>query len=70
LQDVEQRIDQHNRQRATFARPTREDFENLAGELESVWNSPETDVRVKKRIVRALIHEVIADVDLSKVHSF
>ena len=63
LQDVEQRIDQHNRQRATFARPTREDFENLAGELESVWNSPETDVRVKKRIVRALIHEVIADVD-------
>ena len=63
LQDVEQRIDQHNRQRATFVRPTREDFENLAGELESVWNSPETDVRVKKRIVRALIHEVIADVD-------
>jgi hypothetical protein len=63
LQGVEQRIEQHNRQRATFVRPTKEDFENLAGELESVWNSPETDGRLKKRIVRALIHEVVADVD-------
>lgn len=35
----------------------------MSGDLEAVWSHPETDVRVKKRLVRALIHEVIADVD-------
>ena len=63
LQDVELRIDQHHRQQATLVQPTKEQFEYLAGDLETVWNSPSTDVRLKKRIVRTLIHEVIADVD-------
>ena len=63
LQDVEQRIDQHNRQQAALVRPTKQHFERLAGDLEAVWNSAHTDVRLKKRIVRTLIHEVIADVD-------
>src|SRR5436309_18704 len=31
--------------------------------FETVWNDPETDIRLKKRIVRTLIDEVIADVD-------
>lgn len=68
LQDVEQRIDQHNRQQAALVRPTQEQFERLAGDLETVWNSPNTDVRLKKRIVRTLIHEVIADVDSEHAH--
>jgi len=38
-------------------------FINLAGDLQSVWNAPTTDARLKKRIVRTLIHEVIADID-------
>jgi hypothetical protein len=63
VQDLEQRIDQHNRQQAAVARPTREDFESLGSDLETVWNSPSTDARLKKRIVRTLIHEVIADLD-------
>jgi hypothetical protein len=63
VQDVEQRIDQHNRQQAAVDRPTREDFESLGSDLETVWNSPSTDARLKKRIVRTLIHEVIADLD-------
>jgi DNA invertase Pin-like site-specific DNA recombinase len=40
-----------------------EEFIDLASDLESVWNSPEADARLKKRIVRTLIEEVIADVD-------
>ncbi|MFL6452127.1 MAG: recombinase family protein [Bryobacteraceae bacterium] len=63
LQDVELRIDQHNRQQTALVRPTKEQFEHLASDLETVWNSPATDVRLKKRIARTLIHEVIADVD-------
>jgi predicted NAD-dependent protein-ADP-ribosyltransferase YbiA (DUF1768 family) len=42
---------------------TREEFEALAGDLEAVWNHPESDARLKKRILRTLIEEVVVDVD-------
>src|SRR4030095_8587274 len=42
---------------------TRDEFETLAGDLEVVWSHPETDARLKKRIVRTLIEEVMVDVD-------
>jgi DNA invertase Pin-like site-specific DNA recombinase len=35
----------------------------LAGNLRAVWTAPTTDARLKKRIVRALINEVVADLD-------
>ncbi|MDE2501009.1 MAG: recombinase family protein [Alphaproteobacteria bacterium] len=35
----------------------------LAADLKSVWTAPTTDARLKKRIVRTVIHEVIADID-------
>jgi DNA invertase Pin-like site-specific DNA recombinase len=35
----------------------------LARNLESVWKDPHADVRLKKRIVRTLIEEIVADVD-------
>jgi hypothetical protein len=35
----------------------------LAADLKTVWAVPSTDARVKKRIVRTVIHEVIADID-------
>ncbi|MGO7672975.1 recombinase family protein [Rhizobium ruizarguesonis] len=35
----------------------------LAGNLRAVWTAPTTDARLKKRIVRTLINEVIADLD-------
>jgi hypothetical protein len=35
----------------------------LAVDLKTVWAAPSTDARLKKRIVRAVIHEVIADID-------
>ena len=38
-------------------------FALLADDLQTVWNASTTDVRLKKRIVRTLIHEVIADID-------
>ncbi len=62
-QDVEQRIEQRQRQQATSVRSTREDFASLGSDLDAVWNSPNTDTRLKKRIARTLIHEVIVDLD-------
>ena len=63
VDELEQRIDLQRSQSTTRITPTLEDFQSLAGDLEAVWAHPETDVRLKKRIVRTLIHEVIADVD-------
>jgi hypothetical protein len=36
---------------------------SLASELKAVWAAPTTDMRLKKRIVRTVIQEVVADLD-------
>jgi hypothetical protein len=38
-------------------------FTALADDLQTVWSAPTTDARLKKRIVRTVIHEVMADLD-------
>jgi hypothetical protein len=35
----------------------------LASDLKTVWAAPSTDARLKKRIVRTVIQEVVADID-------
>lgn len=35
----------------------------LADDLESVWRAPGTDLRLKQRILRTLIEEIVVDVD-------
>ena len=35
----------------------------LAGDLKTVWSAPTTGARLKKRIVRTVIREVVADID-------
>ena len=35
----------------------------LASDLKTVWSAPTTDARLKKRIVRTIIQEVVADID-------
>jgi DNA invertase Pin-like site-specific DNA recombinase len=60
--ELETRIDQHQHTNPPTV-PSGEEFLELAHELETVWNSPTADTRLKKRIVRALIHEIVTDVD-------
>ncbi len=43
--------------------PTPLALETLAADLQSIWSAPTTDARLKKRIVRTLIHEAVADLD-------
>jgi hypothetical protein len=38
-------------------------FVDLAKDLQAVWSAPTTDARLKKRIVRTVIHEAVADLD-------
>jgi len=43
--------------------PDKELLLSLAQDLPAVWNAPTTDMRLKQRIVRILINEIVADVD-------
>ena len=63
VRDLERRIDEETARRRQSTPPVREDFAELANDLEAVWHHPETDIRLKKRIVRTLIHEIIVDLD-------
>ncbi len=46
--------------------PVPEELGNLGVELERVWNAPETDLRLKKRIVRTLIEEILVEIDTER----
>jgi len=61
--DLQERIDAHDRQRPTPPSATPEDLASLTGDLKTVWTDPATDARLRKRIVRTLINEVIADIE-------
>jgi hypothetical protein len=54
--DLQQRIDDHERQRPARASTIPEDFASLARDLPAVWADPATDARLKKRLVRTLIN--------------
>jgi hypothetical protein len=43
--------------------PNQPSLMRLAADLESVWHAPGTDLRLKQRIVRTLIEEIIVDID-------
>ena len=63
VRELEQQIEQQTQQAPSAAIPTPEEFAELAAELEAVWQHPDADARLKKRIVRTLIREVVVDVD-------
>ena len=64
VQEIEARIASHTAGRGPEQPPpTRAEFEDLATRLETVWTAPGTDVRLKKRIVRTLLQEVLVEVD-------
>jgi DNA invertase Pin-like site-specific DNA recombinase len=63
VRTLEDRIETHVQQVQHVGEVTIQDFESLAKDLESVWNDPLADARTKKRILRALIQELVVDID-------
>jgi hypothetical protein len=63
VRDVEAQIARHHGHHDRTWAPSTQDFHNLAANLEAVWNDPETDARLKKRILRTLIRDIVVDVD-------
>ena len=63
VREMENRVAQAQSRRKPMVHSPQQLLGDLKEDLEAVWEDSQTDVRVKKRIVRTLIEEVIADVD-------
>ena len=63
VREIEERIAQQRGLHDPAVVPRVEEFQSLAADLEAVWHGAHTDARLKKRIVRTLIEEVVVNVD-------
>jgi DNA invertase Pin-like site-specific DNA recombinase len=63
VQELENKLHQFDSNSPSAALPNPQVLMSLAQDLPAVWNSPSTDTRLKQRIVRILIREIIADTD-------
>jgi DNA invertase Pin-like site-specific DNA recombinase len=61
--ELQARLERFDRDIDRSPLPDQEMLVSLAQDLPSIWNSPTTDMRLKQRIIRILIHEIVADVD-------
>jgi DNA invertase Pin-like site-specific DNA recombinase len=63
VHQVEQRIEEARGRRNLSIPPGPFVFENLKDNLRDVWWNSDIDIRLKKRIIRTLIEEIVADVE-------
>ena len=61
--EIAKRIGEHDAMAPARSDLTPISFVDLAKDLQAVWSAPTTDARLKKRIVRTVIHEAVADLD-------
>jgi excisionase family DNA binding protein len=66
VRDLEKKLQTMASDPQAVSIPPKEVLLSLAQDLPAVWNAPSTDMRLKQRIVRILIHEIVADVDGEK----
>ncbi len=63
VRDLERRLDELRKEEPTAVPGREEEFLGLAEELERVWHDPQANERLKKRIVRTLMKEVVVGID-------
>lgn len=63
VRELEQRLEQLSKEEPETEPLARDQFVGLADELEEVWHDPQSNERLKKRIVRVLMKEVLVDID-------
>ena len=63
IQDLANKLNEFDHNTQSVPLPDKRVLLSLAQDLPSVWNAPSTDMRVKQKIVRILIQEIVADVD-------
>jgi Recombinase/Recombinase zinc beta ribbon domain len=63
IENLENKLNDFDRKTQCVPLPEKQVLLTLAQDLPTIWNAPSTDMRLKQRIVRILIQEIIADVD-------
>ena len=63
VQELDGKLTQFDSANGLMPLPDKEVLLSLAQDLSAVWNAPSCDMRLKQRIVRILVHEIVADVD-------
>jgi DNA invertase Pin-like site-specific DNA recombinase len=63
VQELEKKLREFDDKIHSVRVPDREVLMSLAQDLPAIWNSPSTDMRLKQRITRILIREIVADVE-------
>jgi excisionase family DNA binding protein len=63
VQELDTKMQQFDQDRKAAQLPDKEVLLSLARDLPAIWNSATTDMRLKQRIVRILVHEIVADVE-------
>ena len=63
LQRVERCRERLDRMQMPEADDVRPDFTGLADDLSAAWKAPRTTMRTRQRLVRALITEIVVDID-------
>jgi DNA invertase Pin-like site-specific DNA recombinase len=63
VRQLEKTLEELNAEPSASAIADRDSLLRLAQDLPAVWNASTTDMRLKQRIVRILIHEIVANVD-------
>src|SRR5438128_11862564 len=66
VREIERRIEEHTNHHDSMSVPSLQEFEHLAADLETVWQSPDSDIRSTKAIVRTLIQQLAVDVDAAR----
>jgi DNA invertase Pin-like site-specific DNA recombinase len=61
--DLELRIHEHQASHSQVTGQEWDELQDLAADLETVWESQDCDERLKKRILRTLIKEIVVDLD-------
>jgi hypothetical protein len=61
--ELENKLREFDDQGQSAPLPNTQTLFSLAQDLPAIWNSPSTDMRLKQRIVRILIREIIAEVE-------
>lgn len=64
--ELERRIQEHHSSHSQGTRQELDELQDLALDLEAVWESQQCDERLKKRILRTLIREIVVDLDEAK----
>ena len=63
VREIENRMKESESAAKVRPVPDKQALLELAKDLPAVWNAPETDMRLKQRIARILIQEIVADLD-------